>query len=95
MRALLLLFLGPIVLGLLLGLSGGDPRWSCWSPLPQIYGSGCQPEEEKPMDLSLQSAAERIEERLEAIERRLAAIEDLARANATETPEPAPRRGRK
>jgi len=47
------------------------------------------------MDLSLQSAAERIEERLEAIERRLAAIEALARANATETPEPAPRRSRK
>lgn len=47
------------------------------------------------MDLSLQDAAERIEERLLAIERRLAAIEDLVRANATESTEPAPRRGRK
>lgn len=31
----------PIALGFLAGLTGGDPRWSCWSPLPQIYGEGC------------------------------------------------------
>lgn len=50
------------------------------------------------MDLSLQNAAERIEQRLDAIERRLAAIE--ANMRKTETPdapaaEQAPRRGRK
>lgn len=97
MRALLLIVFGPIVLGVLLALSGGDPRWSCWSPLPQVYGSGCHPTEEKKMDLSLQDAAERIEQRLEAIERRLAAIEENTKRPVTsgDSADPAPRRTRK
>lgn len=41
MRILIGIILAPILLGFLLALVGGDPRWSCWSPLPQLYGEGC------------------------------------------------------
>jgi len=33
--------LGPIAIALVAALLGGEPAWSCWSPLPHLYGDGC------------------------------------------------------